>query len=287
MDTTRAAGRMTMDVGTCAPPPRRSLWFSARASAALVGALVVLVGAAGGRAAIAADAANGAQGGYLGSDLWFQRAREAAANRAAMQALGSRDGARGGCAKLPAGWATVEFTVNFPASYGGYPAWVNSASLVPAKQVQDYVSGASPATDYTRSARSKDRQTVQTSLCAPANQVYWLVVDSGRQRIAIAPVDLRDATGAFRLVLNAPPIEPPADTSDTSDTASPPPREPGATPSPGDREYVAPGSDGNWTAPGSGPGYIAPAVSPPPSAEAVATRCNPLIPRYAQKGCRE
>ena len=135
----------------------------------------------------------------------------AAARRVMMDAL-QRGGNHGGCAPLPSGWAVVDATVRFPASYGGYGAWVNIAELVPSSENLPRFLKSHSGGPFYRTASGSER-SVHTLLCAPAGFSYWLVVDSGSAKVAVGRVTLLRAGRTYRVVLNAPPFGRSAPTS--------------------------------------------------------------------------
>ena len=135
---------------------------------------------------------------------------ESAQRRTALDALARRHGGNaGGCAPLPRGWTALTVNVRFPREYNGYPAWVNSAELVPAAaDVQGYVNGGpQPQGAFVRPALAAGPMAVTSSLCAPAGRRYWFLVDSGRARVLIGAITVGAAPGPYQLNLTAPPLQ--------------------------------------------------------------------------------
>ena len=118
-------------------------------------------------------------------------------------------GSSGGCRQLPRGWAALDVVVNFPAAYAGYPAWVNSAELVPGSgDVTAYAAGgAQPSGTMVRPALRAGAMAVRSSMCAPAGGTYWLLVDSGMARVTIGRIQIGRAPGPYRFNLMAPPLQ--------------------------------------------------------------------------------
>ena len=140
------------------------------------------------------------------SDYQNHLANEALANSALKRAHGG--GAGGGCNSLPTGWATLDVTVQFPANYGGYASWVNTAELLPVgSDVDSFLkSGNGPVVGF-RPALHRGKDIITSKLCAPAGRAYWVIVDSGRQRIVVGQVNVSDPGGPFQVSLAAPPLK--------------------------------------------------------------------------------
>lgn len=189
-------------------------------------------------------------------------------------------GSRGGCAQLPAGWAAFDVTVNFPKAYAGYPAWVNSAELLPGNaDVKGYVAGANPPGVLMRPALRAGSMAVRSHLCAPAGRRYWLIVDSGMARVAVGRIDVGAAPGPYQFNLAAPPLGSGSestqagesvrgvDAASQSTSGNPPPSSSGdyASPTAGPG-YVPPSPSGGFRPPTVGPGFVPPgsASSNPP-----------------------
>ncbi len=135
---------------------------------------------------------------------------ESAQSRTALDALARRhEGNAGGCTPLPRGWTALTVNVSFPREYNGYPAWVNSAELLPANaDVQGYANGGpQPQGTLVRPALVAGPMAVTTSLCAPAGRRYWFLVDSGRARVLIGAITVGAAPGPYQLNLTAPPLQ--------------------------------------------------------------------------------
>ncbi len=128
----------------------------------------------------------------------------AAARRVMMDAL-QHGGNHGGCAPLPSGWAVLDATMRFPASYGGYGAWVNIAELLPSNENLSRFLKSHSGGPFYRTASGSER-SVHTVLCAPAGFSYWLIADSGSAKVAVGRVTLLRAGRTARVVLTAPPF---------------------------------------------------------------------------------
>lgn len=152
---------------------------------------------------------SGARAQGPATDAGIQSQMQAAQRGVAMDALRRHQGeSSGGCASLPAGWASADVTVNFPAEYRGYPAWVNSAELLPVgADLQAFVArrgGGGSA--LVRPAVRSGAMSVQSTVCAPAGHEYWVVVDSGRQRAAVGRIRLQAGHGGQHYAVTAPPL---------------------------------------------------------------------------------
>lgn len=141
---------------------------------------------------------------------WDAMQNNSARDRVRMDALQRDHGASssGGCNRLPAGWAALDATVDFPTEYRGYPAAVNSVELLPdGADVHAYVaSSAAPAGTFVRPALRAGAMAVKTHVCGPARHVYWLVVDSGVARVAIGRVAFGASSTTRQVMLIAPPL---------------------------------------------------------------------------------
>ncbi len=152
----------------------------------------------------------------------------------------------------------VDITIRFSPSDGS-AAWINGAALISEGGI-----GVAEAL-----ARTDGRHTVRVSFRAvETGQTYQLMVSSGLERRAIGTINLRSATGPVMLTLDVP--EPAVD----RDRPTPPLLGGGYVPPPsGPPPAVSPeGTTGNTQ-----PSAIAPEAPP----------CNPKIPHYAQRGCRD
>jgi hypothetical protein len=143
-----------------------------------------------------------------GTPEWDRMQNNAARDAVRLDALRSRsgDGVRGGCNTLPAGWARLDAVVDFPAEYRGYPAWVNSAELLPVgSNLKAYLAHGDVPGAYVRPALH-DGMRVSTRMCAPGGRSYWLIVDSGMARVAIGQVRLGAPGSTTRVTMTAPPL---------------------------------------------------------------------------------
>lgn len=205
----------------------------------------------------------------------------AAEDRVRMDALqrahATEAGSGAGCRNLPAGWASLDVTVNFPDAYNGYPAWVNSAELLPvADDFDAYLAGGYSPDAMVRPANRAASMSVRTSMCAPVGNTYWLFVDSGRQRIAIGRIKVVH-TGSHALRMTAPPL---GETPESKPVA-------GSPSNPG-TDFGTPSQTDPVQQPVSGrPDFNTPSRSDPEThPDPVNNGCNPNIPTYRQPGCR-
>jgi hypothetical protein len=181
-----------------------------RSNGVLAAAAVALLacGAAGARPALAQSSTSGVYGGYLGSQQWMRDQNNLARERAMNQALSARNGGtQGGCAQLPAGWAAVDATVQFPASYGGYAGWVNTAELLPVgSDLGSFIKTGHDSHAFTRPALRAGANAVTSHMCAPGQRAYWVIVDSGMARVAVGRIQVGPGPGPYRVSLTAPPL---------------------------------------------------------------------------------
>lgn len=210
--------------------------------------------------ALAQSSSNGVYGGYVGSDQWMQNQNEMARDRVSMDAM-RRGGSSGGCNQLPPGWARIDATVHFPASYGGYAAWVNSAELLPVgRDLKAFLHSHSVQGAFVRPALRASGGAVTTRVCAPAGQRFWLVVDSGMARVAIGQLTMGGAGASDKVSLTAPPLH---SSNGSQANAAAPSRIPSIATSPFqkptmDNSWKAPTVDNSWKPPTVGPGFVPP-----------------------------
>ncbi|HLH77804.1 MAG TPA: hypothetical protein VKV28_13460 [Candidatus Binataceae bacterium] len=210
--------------------------------------------------ALAQSGSNGIYGGYVGSDQWMQNQNDMARDRVRMDAL-QRGGASGGCNQLPQGWARVDATVHFPASYGGYAGWVNTAELLPVgRDLKAFLASHSVTGAFVRPALRASASTVTTRVCAPAGQRFWLIVDSGMARVAVGQLAMGSAGASDTVSLTAPPL---SKSNDSQARSAPSIRVAPIATSPFqkpavDNSWKAPTVDDSWKPPTVGSGFVPP-----------------------------
>jgi hypothetical protein len=141
-----------------------------------------------------------------GTPEWDRMQNDSARDRVRMDALQRAQGDGGGCRRLPAGWAAMEVKVDFPAEYRGYPAWVNSAELLPVgDDLHAFLAGGAARDALVRPA-AHNGMTVTSRMCAPGGRAYWVIVDSGRAKVAVGQVKLGPGPGPYHVAMTAPPL---------------------------------------------------------------------------------
>ncbi len=143
--------------------------------------------------------------------------------------------------------------MRFPASYGGYPAWVNTADLLPVTgDLDSFIKTGQAPGALQRPALRAGSDSVISHMCAPAEKDYWVIVDSGRQRVAVGRVTLGPGPGPYRVSLDAPPI------GQSGQGAAKDQPQARSSSGPATSAYPPPVSSGGWKPPTVGPGYLAP-----------------------------
>lgn len=111
-----------------------------------------------------------------------------------------------GTAKKPI--VSMDVLVKFPSEYAGYAGWINTASLLPEGENQEvFIKEGYARERYDALANAEGEYAVRSYFRGvPGGRIYTLFVGTGRERRAMATLNLGDADGPVKISINAPPL---------------------------------------------------------------------------------